>query len=386
MLSAVSQVIMTASGRAVSCVSTKLYSGVQRFVALTLLTNQRFNYSPTTIMDLKTRRLTILSDPSQEQTAELAKIPRVFKVAVKNDNGDTLEGILLVPQDRLELVGGKPKVKDRLLVAFSGIGGCYEYWYQDGLKDLYDNYNSAVLMVNYRGVGKSTGHVVTPSDLIDDGYSIAKYALDEVALDRKKVHFYGASMGGGVATHVVAKLESEGLAPASVCIDRSYSGLMQTVHDMIPFDFLKSACHRLMNYTSWQIDSASAASKIGSSKLVVIRAEADAIVPAKVSLATALEDQVEGKAPFKVIDLPMHEKTDWEKMQEPGYPYWVKTHMESSWLGWVQLNYIHGMHYVQKFLIGVKAHCMPFNKELFPVQVQAYEKVLKEAENAFKSS
>jgi Chlamydia CHLPS protein (DUF818) len=378
MLNAISQVFVGVPMRIAADISSSLYSGVQRFVALTVLTNQRFNYSLSTIYDLKARRLTILSLAESDNPS--AKVPKIFAVAVKNSNGDTLEGILMVPKEKLVLEEGKPKVSDRLLVAYSGIGGCYEYWYTDGLKDLYENYNTSILMVNYRGVGKSTGKVYVPNDLLEDGYAIAKYAYDEVALDKKKVHFYGTSMGGGVATHVVARLEKEGFKPASVCIDRSYSGLMQTVHDMLPFGFLKTVCHKLMMYASWQIDSVNAALQIAYTKLVVVRAEADSIIPIKSSLATALEDKVEGKAPFKLIDLPSFEKTEWERMHDEEFPYWVKPELETTFQGRLQLRFIEYKHYLQKFFIGLRAHCVPFNRELFPLQVQAYEKVLLDAE------
>lgn len=378
MLNALSKVFIEAPCYAVAQVSSSVYSGVQRVVALMLLTNQRYNYSSSSIEDLKTRRLTILNSPHHGLELDPNRLPKIIPVHLKNSHGDSLEGILMVAPDDLVYVDEKPKVKDRLLVAYSGIGGCYENWYDDGLKDLYANYRTSILMVNYRGVGKSEGAVRTPSDLLDDGYSIALYAYNEIALDRSKVHFYGASMGGGVAINTVARLEKEGYNPASVCVDRSYSGLKETIYDMLPV--LKSLFYKLMNYAAWHIDSLQAAMGVCKAKVVVIRHQADSVIPFSSSLATALEDKVEGKAPFKLIDLPTEELTEWEKMHQADYPYWVIPEMEKTISGRLKLKYLEWDSYVQKIFIGIRAHCAPFSRNLYPIQSLAYEKVLNDAE------
>lgn len=362
----------------VSNVSSTLYSGVQRVVALMLLTNQRYNYSSSSIEDLKTRRLTILNTPHQGLELEPNRLPKIIPVHLKNSQGHTLEGILMVAPDDLVYENEKPKVKDRLLVAYSGIGGCYENWYDDGLKDLYANYRTSILMVNYRGVGKSEGAVRTPADLLDDGYSIAMHAYNHVALDPSKIHFYGASMGGGVAINTVARLEKEGLNPASVCVDRSYSGLKETIYDMLPL--LKSLFYGLMNYAAWHIDSLQAALGVCKAKVVVIRHESDSVIPFSSSLATALEDNIEGKALCKFIDLPKEELTEWEKMHQSDYPYWVIPEMEKTFSGRAKLKYLEWDSYIQKIFIGIRAHCVPFSKNLYPLQSLAYEKVLNDAE------
>jgi alpha/beta superfamily hydrolase len=380
MLSALGQVFIGVPFRIAADISSSLYSGLQRIVALTVLTNQRFSYSSSAMQELKTRRLTILSTAEKSEESSKIPTPHVAQVQVENENGDILQGIVMGPKDKILVVDGKPKVKDRLLVAFSGIGGCYEKWYFDGLKDLYENFNTSILLVNYRGVGESSGRVVTPNDLLADGYAIAMYAYKELSLDPAKIHFYGASMGGGVATNVVVRLEKEGYKPASVCIDRSYSYLMQTVHDMLPFDFLKAVAKKLMMYTSWQIDSVQAALQIAYAKLVVIRHQADSVIPVNSSLATALEDKVVGKAPFKLIDLPQEEKTEYEKLFDGYYPYWVRLEMESTYRGLIRLKYLEIESCVQKFFIGIRAHCVPFSRDLYPLQTEVYHKVLIDAE------
>jgi len=374
MISALAQVFIGTPLRIAADVSSSLYSGLQRVVALSVLTNQRFNYFSSSISGLKARRMTILS--TSEEDIVLRKHPKVVQVFVKNKDGHLLEGIVIGPPERITIEEGKPKVSDRLLVAYSGIGGCYENWYFEGLKDLYENFNASILLVNYRGVGKSEGRVIKPNDLIEDGWSIAMYAYHELSQDPAKIDFYGASMGGGVATHVVSRLEKEGYKPASVCIDRSYSGLLQTVHNALPVSILKTVAHKLMMYASWQIDSLQAAMQIAYTQLVVIRSEADSVIPQNASLATALVDTVSGRARFKLIDLPQEEKTDYEMMSEPEYPYWVKHELEKTYWGQLKLKYMEWDSVVQKIFIGIKAHCVPFSKELYPLQTKAYEKVL----------
>lgn len=360
-------------------ITNRLYSYLQRVVSLALLTNQRFNYFLPTIYDLESKRVKILS-PSPVQES-INKAEQVFKITVKNNKNHLLEGILIAPKDKLEMIDGKPKVKDRLFVAYSGIAGCYEYWSAEGrLKDLYHNYNTSILMVNYRGVGNSAGKVYQSDDLLDDGYAIAKYAYDEVSLTPSKVHLYGASMGGAVAVHVTAKLEKEGLKPASVCVDRSYAELAQTIHDIMPFKFLKTICRSVIKYTLWEVDSFSAVKEISKTKLVVIRSKTDAVIPVSASLATALEAKGKKGDFFKLIDLPALNDTQWDQMKEKDFPYWVQAEMEASFKGRMRIQYLKCKDYIQKIRTGVRAHCAPFSEKLFPLEVQEYKKFLLAAE------
>jgi hypothetical protein len=233
-------------------------------------------------------------------------------------------------------------------------------------------------------VGKSTGYVTSPEDLLEDGYAIALHAYQELALDPHKVHFYGVSMGGAVAVNVVARLEKEGYKPATVCIDRSYSQLIQNIHHALPIGILKWLMSKLLHYTAWQIDSVQSALKLVYAKLVVIRSEADSVIPVKTSLATALEDHVEGKAWFKLIDLPKKEKTELDEMSHPDFPYWFKYEKQKTLLGRCHLFYIECSSYIEKIIIGIKAHSLPFSLEYYPLQAQAYQKELKAAENNLK--
>jgi len=384
MLNALGQVFIGVPLRIVHDISTSLYCGIQRVVALTFLPNQRFNYSYFASQELKTRRLSILSTAKHEHDSPLIKEPKVVQVNIQNSLCQQLEGIVMGPAEKIVLQDGKLKVHDRLLVAYSGIGGCYENWYYEGLKDLYENFDTSILMVNYRGVGKSCGQVSKPTDLIEDGYAIALYAYQELALDPLKIHFYGASMGGGVATHVVARLEKEGYKPASVCIDRSYSGFLHTIQEILPLDFLKILVMKILTYACWEIDSVAAAAQIAYAKLVVIRAEADSVIPMRSSLGTALLDRTEGKASFKLIDLPPDEKTDYEKMHEPGFPTYAKFEMEQTYLGQIKLSYMRWQSFIQKVFIGIRAHCTPFSKKLYPEQAEAYHQVIKTSEGSLR--
>jgi alpha/beta superfamily hydrolase len=378
MINSLKFVFISVPTQVAQTISSGLYYSTQRLAALILMTNQRLNYSYSSLNELKNRRLTILSAPKQDALVGADKGPVNICVQITTSNKDVLEGILMVPRDRLETQHGKPRVRGRLMVAYCGIGGCYENWYFEGLKELYENFNTSILLVNYRGVGRSTGYITVPQDLLEDGYIVAQYAYNQIALDPHKIHFYGMSMGGAVAVNVVARLEKEGIKPASVCIDRSYSQLIQTIHCAMPLNLLKWFMSGLLSYTGWQIDSLQSVLKLAHTKVVVIRSETDSVIPSETSLATALQDQTEGKAFYKLIDLPSPEPDDTPSSNTAivAYQAPAKTYQEQlaeALTAW--------KIYVKRILLGIKAHSLPFSIANYPIQVMAYEKVLTEAEN-----
>lgn len=383
MISNVTSTVADWGSWAVSGVSNVVYSSIQRVVAVSVLTNQRFNFYTSSIKDLEQRRLSIMQpDPLKEPLLEAQMVhPDPIEVKVPTPSGHLLDGIVLPYVSHYRGSEINPKIDGRLFVCFSGVGGCYEKWFNDGLKDLRDHFKASLLMVNYRGVGRSTGTVTTPEDLFEDGYSIARFALDRLALDPAKVHIYGTSMGGGVAVNVTKRLEKEGFAPPTVCIDRSYSSLVETVYEALPLPGLKSLVCSIMRYACWQIDSVTSALSLKNSKLVVIRSSADRVIPPQASLATELENRTEGVAGFKVIDLPHEEKTELEKIEDPDFPKEQREYLKNTYMGNVALLAMKVRSIYQKLWIGFNAHLTPFSKKLYPAQCLIYEQILQQAED-----
>jgi len=369
-----------------SGVSNALYSSVQRVVAVAVLTNQRFNFYQSSIQDLDQRRSSIMQpDPLMEPLLEAQTLhPAPIEVKVPTPSGSLLDGILLPYASHYRGSEISPKIDGRLFVCYSGVGGCYEKWFDDGLRDLRDHFKASLLMVNYRGVGRSTGLVSKPEDLFEDGYSIARFALDRIALDPSKVHIYGTSMGGGVAVNVTKRLEKEGFSPPTVCIDRSYSSLLDTVYEAFPLPGLKSLVCSIMRFACWQIDSVTSALSLKSSKLVVIRSVADRVIPPAASLATELENRTDGVAGFKVIDLPHEEKTELERLDDPTFPKERKEYLNNTYMGNIELIGMKIRSVYQKLWIGFNAHLTPFSKKLYPAQCLVYEQILRQTEEKLK--
>lgn len=358
-------------------VSDVMYGSLQRIVAIGVLTNQRFNFSPFVVKELEQKRERILQ-PNLLKKDLFHADP--LGVKISTPSGNALDGVILPYGDSLKGSAIEPKIAGRLVVCFSGIGGCYEKWFEDGLKDLRDQFNASLLMVNYRGVGRSSGIVKKPEDLFEDGYSIARFAIDQLALNPSKVHIYGTSMGGGVALNVAKRLEKEGVSLPSVCIDRSYASLVETVYEAIPFSYVKSMVCSLMRYAHWQIDSIASALSLKNSKLVVIRSNIDRVIPSATSLATELENRTEGMASFKVIDLPCEEKTELERIEDPAFPKEQREYLKNTYRGQITLLAIKVRSFYQKLWLGFNAHLTPFSKKIYPLQCKIYEQILHQAE------
>ena len=86
-----------------------------------------------------------------------------------------------------------------------GNGGNLQTWMTN--VDFYRRVNYDLFMLDYRGYGKSTGHVESEQQLHDD----VKAAWNQIAPQYagKKIAFYGRSLGTGLATKLASEIQPD---------------------------------------------------------------------------------------------------------------------------------------------------------------------------------
>ncbi|GAA5097074.1 hypothetical protein GCM10023210_31670 [Chryseobacterium ginsengisoli] len=110
-----------------------------------------------------------------------------FSLPVKND---TISGIILKPKSG--------KIKATVLFFHGAGGNVTTYLFMT--KPLVDN-NFQVVMVDFRGYGKSTGKP-THLNIVSDGQLFFNKMIQRPEIANTKIILYGASMGSQIAAHL----------------------------------------------------------------------------------------------------------------------------------------------------------------------------------------
>ncbi len=351
------------------------YEVLPRLVALMLMANQRFGYSPFQIRALERARWDIVHADDALSLDERLSARRVIPIKAPTSDGLTLDGVLLVQKGCYKgYIGGIPRVSGRLMAAYPGVGGCYENWYE-ALKKMVSTFRTSVLMVNYRGVGASGGYVCYPSDLMEDGYAIAQCAHRCLYNPEGRLHLYGTSMGGAVASHVAESLEREGKAPLTVGIDRSYAYLTGVIEEAISFELAKQALRKVVASAGWTIDSVGMVARLKTVQVIVLRAEADRVIPRGASMMTALTETAQKPAgPVAFLSLGI-EPLD---RRHPSYPYWVDyERRKTTWGSWM-LVWEDWRTSWEDFMRGLADHMSPLSA--YPGAEKVYKALMDRGE------
>lgn len=146
-----------------------------------------------------------------------------FSIPVEKD---TITGIFMNPKDKAKAT----------FLFFHGSGGnvsTYAFMTQPLIEAGYQ-----VLMVDFRGYGKSTGQP-THQNIQHDGQKFLDYALQMKELAGKKVILYGASMGSQIATNLA---KNNGKSIHALVLDGTISSLNDVAIHFAPQQeaFLKS--------------------------------------------------------------------------------------------------------------------------------------------------
>ncbi|KAF8742273.1 hypothetical protein AX14_005448 [Amanita brunnescens Koide BX004] len=142
-----------------------------------------------------------------------------------------------------------------------------------------------VLAVDYRGFAESTG---TPSEagLIQDGKAAFDWLLSNGA-KAEDILIVGHSLGTGVSSQLVAKLDAEGLAPRGVVLLAPFSSIrdvLGTYHfvGVLPLIKPMSMIPLVSNFISWALIHKFDTLKIISdikSPILIAQAEDDWVIP-----------------------------------------------------------------------------------------------------------
>lgn len=96
-----------------------------------------------------------------------------------------------------------------------------------------------VLLIDYRGYGKSEGKFPTEAELYRDAQAAWKYLIEERGITAKQIYLYGHSLGGAVAIDLAVRQPQA----AGVIVDNTFTSmrdiaLYQPIYRFFPADLL----------------------------------------------------------------------------------------------------------------------------------------------------
>ncbi|WP_313383896.1 alpha/beta fold hydrolase [Chishuiella sp.] len=143
-------------------------------------------------------QFTNIEDKFYQPKKEMKRLDfkNIENISLKVDN-DTITGVILKPSNNR---------KNKTIVFFHGTSGnisTYQYIVKPLVEDGFQ-----VVMIDFRGYGKSTGK---PSHLnvAFDGQIFINYLLGRKDIKNTKIYFYGASLGSQIATHLAKQNQSK---------------------------------------------------------------------------------------------------------------------------------------------------------------------------------
>jgi pimeloyl-ACP methyl ester carboxylesterase len=119
-----------------------------------------------------------------------------------------------------------------LVLFFHGNGGDRRGREFDSLS--FTELDSHVFLFDYRGYGDNSG---TPSEegLAADARAVWKYATEERGVPAERIIVYAESLGGGVATRLIADLCKAGTPPAGLILGGTFSSMTDTASSHYPW-------------------------------------------------------------------------------------------------------------------------------------------------------
>jgi len=180
---------------------------------------------------------------------------------------DVHEVTIDVPGAKLDAVHMQLPHPDGVVFYLHGNAGNLTSWFVNA--DFYRALNVDLFMVDYRGFGKSTGHIESEAQLLAD----VQAAWQTVAkqYEGRHVVFFGRSLGTGLAAKLTASLPP-GQRPELLVLVSPYISMTAMAHEQYPF--VPSALLRYPLRTDEAIKALG-----GATPVLILHGDKDALIP-----------------------------------------------------------------------------------------------------------
>lgn len=137
-----------------------------------------------------------------------------------------------------------------------------------------------VVAIDYRGFGDSADVSPTETTLVDDAMAAWNWTVEHAG-PQQRVHVWGHSLGTGVATALLHRLEADGIRPASLVLESPFLNLFQA---MLAFP-LSMLCCRWPGAADviepYFLDRFPSDERVGTleTKTIILHGTADPLVP-----------------------------------------------------------------------------------------------------------
>ena len=156
---------------------------------------------------------------------------------------------------------------DGVVFYLHGNAGNLESWFVSA--DFYRQLNMDLFMIDYRGYGKSTGHISSEAQLMSDAETAWQSIAGRYA--GKRVVFIGRSLGTGLSAKLAASLEPA-KRPNLLVLVSPYLSMQAMAQDQYPF--VPSAVLRYPLHTDEALTALA-----GQTPVLILHGDRDALIP-----------------------------------------------------------------------------------------------------------
>jgi len=207
-----------------------------------------------------------------------------------------------------------PPQEQKWIIFLNGKNTAYEQNLEN-LADLSTASKANVITVNYRGVGFSESSPTCAQDLVVDAEAVVQYLLSQ-GVPQENILVDGWSLGGGVATQVVANHQEKG-HEMKLINDRSFGTLNDAISKFSSSGFIFAP---LMTSFGWKFNTLQRWKAIKEDCKILIIHKDDQIVPYQASLYKHLKN--DGMT-------PVDKKLKKQRKNRKGLKPKVKTYSEA---------------------------------------------------------
>lgn len=181
------------------------------------------------------------------------------------DWGMAYEDVEITTEDKLKLHGWFIPVEaaNQVVLFFHGNAGNISH--RGGSLEIFHQLGLSTLIVDYRGYGRSEGSV-SEQGFYRDARAAWQYLIEDKGYQNREIIIFGRSLGGAVASHLAAEVESRALI-----LESSFTSVRDMAHHAMPI------ISRLV-YLRYNFDTESIIKRVRS-PLLLMHSREDEIVP-----------------------------------------------------------------------------------------------------------